>query len=351
MSKMKKSSHFPAIDGLRGIFALAVLTAHVNINWLPHTHILMDIFFTISAFLITLALIKNIEKNGKISLLTFTKRRLLRLYPALIFCVVPYTIVAYFLVENFRFIIDDAFLTLIYASNFSKLSNYVYPHFFGHTWSLAIEEHFYIIWPSLLALLLIRKEVWKNSAKILLAIMLVSIAWRIYLVDSGAEWSRLYYASDTRIDAFVIGGLLAFIQPSLNYLYRNMPFFKNILIALSFCILLSLYFWDPKVKYYFVWQQPVILFLSCALIFVITRNDKNIIERTLDSKILQWVGVRCYGIYLWHWPIIWFLISNTEISKPALFLIVLPFSLFMAWFSYKYIEEPILRRRPKMPNS
>ena len=67
---MKKSSHFPAIDGLRGIFALAVLTAHVNINWLPHTHILMDIFFTISAFLITLALIKNIEKNGKISLLT-----------------------------------------------------------------------------------------------------------------------------------------------------------------------------------------------------------------------------------------------------------------------------------------
>lgn len=348
---MKKSSHFPAIDGLRGVFALAVLIAHVNMDWLPHVHIVMDIFFTISAFLITLALIKNINVSGKISLLTFTKRRLLRLYPALIFCVVPYTIVAYFFVGNFRFIIDDAFLTLIYASNFSKLSNYIYPHLFGHTWSLAIEEHFYIIWPSLLTLLLIRKEIWKNAAKILLLIMLASITWRIYLVESGAEWSRLYYASDTRIDAFIIGGLLAFIQPNLNNLYKNMPFFKNTLIALSFCILLSLYFWDPKIKYYFVWQQPVILFLSCALIFVITRNDKNIIEKILDSKILQWIGVRCYGVYLWHWPIIWLFISNTEISRPILFLIVLPFSLFMAWFSYKYIEEPILRRRPKMPNS
>ncbi|SRR5690554_2499428 len=102
MSKMKKSSHFPAIDGLRGIFALAVLIAHVNLNWLPHVHIVMDIFFTISAFLITLALIKNINKNGKISLLIFTKRRLLRLYPALVFCVAPYTIAAYFLVETFN---------------------------------------------------------------------------------------------------------------------------------------------------------------------------------------------------------------------------------------------------------
>lgn len=348
---MKKSSHFPAIDGLRGVFALAVLTAHVNINWLPHTHILMDIFFTISAFLITLALIKNIEKSGKISLLTFTKRRLLRLYPALIFCVVSYTIVAYFFVENFRFIIDDAFLTLIYASNFSKLSNYIYPHFFGHTWSLAIEEHFYIIWPSLLTLLLIRKKVWKNAAKILLLIMLISITWRIYLAESGAEWSRLYYASDTRIDAFIIGGLLAFLQPKIDSLYQTKPFFKNTLIALGFCILLPLYFWDPKIKYYFIWQQPVILFLSCTLIFVITRNDKNIIEKILKSKILQWIGVRCYGIYLWHWPIIWIFISQTEISKPLLLMIVLPFSLFMAWFSYKYIEEPILRRRPKMPNS
>ncbi len=351
MSKMKKSFHFPAIDGLRGIFALAVLIAHVNLNWLPHVHIVMDIFFTISAFLITLALIKNINKNGKISLLIFTKRRLLRLYPALVFCVAPYTIAAYFLVENFQFIINDAFLTLIYASNFSKLSNYIYPHFFGHTWSLAIEEHFYIIWPSLLTLLLIKKAVWKNTIKILLVFILASITWRIYLVENGAEWTRLYYASDTRIDAFIIGGLLAFLQPKIDSLYQTKPFFKKILIALCFCILLPLYFWDPKVKYYFIWQQPIILFLSCVLIFTITRNDNNIIEQILDSKKLQWAGVRCYGIYLWHWPIIWILISQTEISKPLLLIIVLPFTLFMAWLSYKYIEEPILRRRPKMPNS
>lgn len=348
---MQKSTHFPAIDGLRGAIALSVLTAHVNMDWLPHVYIVMDMFFTISAFLITLTLINNIKKTGKISLLTFTKRRLLRLYPALIFCIAPYTVIAYFIVADFRFIINDTFLTLIYASNFSKLSNYIYPHFFGHTWSLAIEEHFYIMWPSLLTLFLLKKEVWKNTAKILIAIILTSIVWRIYLVNNGAEWSRLYYASDTRIDAFIIGGLLAFIQPKINSLYKNTLLFKNLLIALCFCILLPFYFWDPKIKYYFIWQQPIILLLSCILIFIISRNDKNIIEKILNSKILQWAGVRCYGIYLWHWPFIWLFISHTEISKPVLFIITLPFTLFMAWFSYKYIEEPILRHRPKMPNS
>ena len=348
---MKKNTHFPAIDGLRGIFALAVLTAHVNMTWLPHVHIVMDIFFTISAFLITITLIKNIEKNKKIALLTFTKRRLLRLYPALIFCVVPYTIAAYFLVDNFQFIINDAFLTLVYASNFSKLSNYVYPHFFGHTWSLAIEEHFYIIWPSFLALLLINRAAWKYAVYLLLLIMLASIIWRLYLVNNGAEWSRLYYASDTRIDAFVVGGLLAFMQIKLNTIYEKTVFFKNILILLSLCMFAALYLFDPKISYYFIWQQPLVLFLSCALIFIMTRNDKNIIEKLFSSKVLQWTGVRCYGIYLWHWPIIWLLISKTDISKPLLFIIVLPFTLLMAWFSYKYIEEPILRRRPKMPNS
>ena len=94
--KMKKDVHFPAIDGLRGVIPLAVLIAHINLVWLPHVYIVMDIFFTISAFLITVTLIKNIEKNQTIALLTFTKRRLLRLYPALIFCVASYTLAAYF---------------------------------------------------------------------------------------------------------------------------------------------------------------------------------------------------------------------------------------------------------------
>lgn len=105
------------------------------------------------------------------------------------------------------------------------------------------------MWPSLLTLFLLKKEVWKNTAKILITIILTSIAWRIYLVNNGAEWSRLYYASDTRIDAFIIGGLLAFIQPKINSLYKNTLLFKNLLIALCFCILLPFYFWDPKIKY------------------------------------------------------------------------------------------------------
>ena len=181
--------------------------------------------------------------------------------------------------------------------------------------------------------------------------MTLSIAWRISLVNEAAEWTRLYYASDTRIDAFIAGGLLAFLQTRMNTIYQEKFLLKTILIILSLCIFVALYAWNPNVKYYFIWQQPIVLFLSCALIFITTRNDNNIIERLFGIKILQWIGVRCYGMYLWHWPLIWLLISKTEISKPLLLIIVLPFTFLMAWFSYKYIEEPILQRRPKMPNS
>ena len=351
MSTTKKQTHYSAIDSVRGLSALAVLIAHVNHNWMPHAQILMDTFFTISAFLITSTLIENIKKNGNISLLTFTKRRLLRLYPALIFCVTTYVTIAYFIVEDFKFIINDAFFTLIYLSNLNKLTDYIYPDFFTHTWSLSIEEQFYLIWPSLLTILLINKSIWEYKIPILILILFTSITWRFHLVNDGAELSRLYYGSDTRIDAFIAGGLLAFMQERLNILYKNKYHFKVILAFLVILLAIALYYWNPKVVTYFKWQQPIILFLSCALIFITTRNDNNIFEKIFSPKIFQWLGVRCYGIYLWHWPLIWLFAFTTEIYKPLLLLIVLPFSLFMAWFSYKYIEEPILRRRPKMPYS
>src|SRR5690606_37970574 len=153
---------------------------------------------------------------------------------------------------------------------------------------------------------------------ILCLIMLISITWRLYLVNSGAEWSRLYYASDTRIDAFVMGGLLAFMQQKLNVLYEKSALLKNVLIALSLCMLVALYFFDPKVTYYFVWQHPLVLLLACALIFIMTRNDKNLIEKLFNLRFLQWAGIRCYGIYLWHWPMIWLLLNTTELSKNTL---------------------------------
>jgi len=169
----------------------------------------MDIFFVLSAFLITLTLKDNINDNHHIPLLTFWKRRLLRLYPALITVVIFYLTIALFLNSQMQPLLKDSLLTILYVSNFSKLYDYVYPHFFGHTWSLSIEEHFYLVWPLLLIGLLKSHFLRKIRIPLLTCLIVLSVLWHWYLIESNEPWSRLYYGSDTRIDAFIVGGLLA----------------------------------------------------------------------------------------------------------------------------------------------
>jgi peptidoglycan/LPS O-acetylase OafA/YrhL len=326
--------------------ALGVVVAHVEITWFPGAHIMMDIFFVISAFLITFTLRKGIAREHDIQLLTFWKRRLMRLYPALITVVVTYLLVAMLLHDDMKPLLKDGLLTLLYVSNLTKLHNYVYPHFFGHTWSLALEEQFYLFWPILLVVLLKIEVLWRARIALFLSLIIASIAWRYYLVDSGAEWSRLYYASDTRIDAFIVGGLLAFYWDELLALSHRSKTFLYILWASAAALFAAVLVWNPKVVYYFKWQQPVVLLLSCLVIILLTRDEKGFLQRLFSHKVPAALGIRCYGIYLWHWPLIWLLMVHTSLGAPAIFLITMPATLLLSWMMYKYIEAPILKLRP-----
>ena len=243
-------------------------------------------------------------------------------------------------------LLKDAAVTLLYVSNFTKLENYVYPHFFGHTWSLSIEEQFYLLWPIMLVLMLKFEALWKLRVPIFLALIVASIAWRLHLVDSGVPWSRLYYGSETRIDAFVVGGLLAFYWDDLIALSNRQSWFLFVLRASAFALFVIVLVWDPKVVYYFKWQQPVVLFLSCLVIVLLTRDENALLQKLFSHKVPAALGVRCYGIYLWHWPLIWLLLVHTDIEAPALFAITMPATLILSWLTYKYVEMPILMRRP-----
>ncbi len=328
--------------------AIGVLLAHVKMAWFPGAHIFMDIFFVISAFLITTTLKKGIEKRHEIQLKTFWSRRLLRLYPALVTVVVTYTIIAFFVQDAMAPILKDGLLTLLYVSNFTKLENYDWPHFFGHTWSLSIEEQFYLVWPVLLVLLLRFDALWRLRVPLLTTAIVASICWRLYLVGSDAQWERLYYGSDTRIDAFIVGGLLAFFRDDLLALADKSKLFLGFLHIATVSLFLAVALWDPKILYYFIWQQPTVLILTCLTIVLLTRDADSVVRRLFSNPILAWMGVRCYGIYLWHWPMIWLLLVNTKIREFELLAIVFPATMLLSWAMYKYIEEPILKRRPAM---
>jgi len=111
---------------------------------------------------------------------------------------------------------------------------------------------------------------------------------------------------------------------------------------------IAFYAFDPKVVYYFQWQQTLTLFLTCLLSIFLTRDNNGVLKKVFCLKVFTFVGVRCYGVYLIHWPMIWLLVNNTELKGAAVFMVVLPSTLLLAWLMYRYIELPILRRRPNL---
>lgn len=339
--------YFPAIDGLRGILAISTIFMHVNRSWFPGAPAVMDIFFVVSGFLITLQLLSNIQRRGHIGLKDFWIRRIKRLYPMLILVVGVYLLLGTFLVDQPARLYVDGIQSLLYVSNWTKLYNYVYPPYFAHTWSLSIEEQFYLLWPLWLAAMLR----WRISEKGVLASCLILVAatllWRNHLIDAGAPWSRIYYGSDTRVDGFLLGGVLAMIwQRSHEILYRQR--FLNIAWQCAFVALFVLVIaWDPWQIQYFVWHQSVIILLSCGTLVALASPLNSPLKRLLSWHPLRQLGLMCYGIYLWHWPMFWLLVVRFHLKPLAMLCVVLPTTLALAYLSYRYIEAPILSRRSR----
>lgn len=339
-----KAAYYPALDGARGWVAIGVLIAHVNMAWFPGAMILMELFFVISGFLITSILWRSIRKKGRVSLARFWKRRLMRLYPALLLVVASCTLVACVLVEDPVPSLKDALAALLYYLNWTKLYGPAYPTLFGQTWSLGIEEQFYLLWPLIfLAALKLRLTV-PQTVAVLVSLALACMAWRYYLIAQGVPWSRLYYALDTRMDAFAIGGILAVIYPSLRDWSRGAV--AHALLTLGALTLgVLLYVGTPREIAYFYWQQSAAVVLSAVMVILLVSPRSGFVQRAFSWKLSVFLGQRCYSIYLWHWPIIWLLMVNTDFRGGSLLLIVLPFVLLLSSLTYSWVELPFMSRR------
>jgi peptidoglycan/LPS O-acetylase OafA/YrhL len=243
-------------------------------------------------------------------------------------------------------------MTLFYIVNWIRAFGINRPELLGHTWSLSIEEQYYILWPATLIVLtwFIRSRKW--LATIIFSMALLSWLTRILLLLNGSSIERVYNGLDTRIDSLLVGCVLGVIVASglLEKLHtlKNFNFMVHYLltpISVAGLVLIGIFtHWrDPNLYY---WILFVVELFGVLLILDILTPGKSLIKKFLELRVLVWIGSISYGLYLWHYPIIRvvdFYLGHLKMNTA----IVIPLTFIIATFSYYLIEKPILRLKKR----
>lgn len=325
----------PELDGLRGIAILLVVLAHAYVpGFLYGDQVGVTLFFVLSGFLITSLLLEELDRTGTISLRSFYRRRLLRLAPA--FLVMVATVTAANLVVGAPGTLRNAALALAYVGNWSVAASDWVGNL-NHTWTLAIEEQFYVVWPVALLLLATRLRLSRRAIGALLAAVIVVLGIeRIALVAAGVTLDRIVFGSDTRADALLIGCLLA-----TGFAAASRVPHRAILYAAAAAILILalLVIGMPLAM---EWRLLVIALAAAGLLGAALRDP--LLRRLLAWRPLVGVGRISYGMYLWNVPLMWALFAHVEpLALPVRTVIIVGSNIGLAAASYVAVERPFLR--------
>jgi len=347
-SNLSKQKTIPSLDGIRAVSIIIVALAHSGFGHIIPGGLGVTVFFFLSGYLITTLLIVEYQKYQTIHLKKFFIRRFLRLSPPFI-C----TLITAYLLVYFEFLPGKVQLEGIVAQVF-YFANY-YAIFFvesahlpsgtGIFWSLAVEEHFYLIFP-LIFLVIISTTKHQQFSLLLIGLCLCVLLWRIYLVSQhGASEVRIYYATDTRIDSIVYGCLLAITKNPMSNMTENQKFTVNhifiLLVSLSL-ILLSILIRDESFRNTFRYSLQGIALMP--IFFFAIQKHNHILFRPLSNKLLVKIGQLSYSVYLIHHILI-YLMTKYFTNTPTLivFFIIFLISIIYAYMLDKYIESPIRR--------
>ncbi|MBX3195580.1 MAG: acyltransferase family protein [Schumannella sp.] len=346
------------LDGVRAIAVILVILYHLSPGAVVGGYLGVDLFFVVSGFLITSLLLREHAANGKIALGAFWRRRARRLLPALgvlllVCCTAAYAVGGDVLVG----IGSQVFGAVTFSSNWVFLANAsdyfdaTAPELFRNLWSLAVEEQFYLIWPLLLVLVLLRIPRWvRVTALVLLAAG--SAVWMATLWAPDAA-TRVYYGTDTHFFGLAIGAALAFASARWPAHALEWPRWQRIAlglggpIALGGILVLSLVMREDAPDP-FLGGLAAVSVLATVLIATLLVPGTPL-ARALDWLPLRWVGERSYGLYLWHWPVYLLVLaalpswSREGWSGWALGGIAAVITLAAATASYQFVEQPIRR--------
>ena len=359
----KSATRIHGLDGLRAIAVAAVLIYHLGLGWLPGGFLGVDLFFVISGFLITTLLLAEIERAGRIRYGQFYLRRAKRLLPALFLMLVGTLALAGVVARDVAHqTLLDLPGALFYISNWwavgqeqSYFDLIGRGNMLGHLWSLAVEEQFYLLWPVMLGVIAL---VTRGRARFgVLAVAgigaLLSTAWMgafavQHEVPLGSDPTRVYFGTDTHAMSVLSGAALAAVWNVARFRTDVVPGARRVLagagvIGLALSALLML-----TVTEYTSWlYRGGFLVTSAVFVLVVAAatHPASPLGLALDNPVMRWIGLRSYGIYLYHWPI--FLVTRPGqdlpwdgqwLSVPRIALV-----LVVADLSYRYLEVPVRR--------
>jgi peptidoglycan/LPS O-acetylase OafA/YrhL len=348
--------YMPGLDGLRAVAVLAVIAFHEQFSWAPGGMLGVGVFFTLSGYLITDLLLNRWLATGRLRLAKFWLARARRLLPALFVmlaivtaCV---TLLARARLGSLRGAVAAA---ATYSSNWymivqgqSYFSRFAPPQPLDHLWSLAVEEQFYLIWPWLLLLGVICLRHRSIGAIRWLALPTLALAAASAVAMNAmyhpaVDATRVYEGTDTRACGLLIGAALAMVWPSI-VAARASRTWTRVLDgpAIAGLIVIALMVWRVGQYSPFLYRGGiVVLSVATAAVLAAAACPASITGAALGWRPLRWIGVRSYGIYLWHYPVIVLTspANSTEDLPRAIAQIAA--SIGIAALSWKFVEEPV----------
>jgi peptidoglycan/LPS O-acetylase OafA/YrhL len=344
------SRHIPELDGLRGIAILSVIIHHQLTPFsLSGGFLGVDLFFVLSGFLITGLLLAEFENTLTVSLRKFYMRRILRLGPALFLYLIACLLVTYYTgLINITREIKLIGIALAYSTNWRLAFGWdlsLDPT--AIIWSLSIEEQFYLVWPLLFFACLALKIRRSFIAMALIVVTAAIVAHRLLLLSAGATLTRLYYGTDTRADALLVGCLLALL-PAMARGTRTRRWLNlgAIVSGVAFISLLATANFTDQFLYR--GGYTLVALLAGIVILAASNSPPWIIAAPLRWPVLVWFGKISYGLYLWHWLVVrstsfYYLGYWEPWAKLAL-------SVGIASASFYLVEEPFNRLKRRFAN-
>lgn len=335
------------LDNLRVFGISLVVIYHIFKEFLPAGFLGVNIMFVLSGFLVSFHLLNEVYKTDDIDLKTYYKKRYRRIYPGVLFMVFVVSLMAIFVNRDYTVhYFDQVLAALSFTSNYYEIltggsyeSQFI-SHLFLHTWFLAIEVHFYLLWPLLIKFIYKKSEKAANVKKtfsnrffaISLILYLITFALTIVLTGLGKNISFIYFADFTRLSSFFLGAIVAcFVK---RFGFRKIPYKTVSAIAFSLITILAFFLsYEMKITYilgFFITDIATIMIILAAF------SD----EKARDPLAVKKISPYTYSIYLMHWPV--YVITSSLMNKPSALVLTIIITAVLVMINH-HIFEPLFR--------